>query len=87
MEENMNYPTVYADTVANHYKVPAAAIRCYVEALAGLEIIADVNYAVDSASIVLYAASVGVDDKIIDSTIADTIPAHAAPGYRGRHRR
>jgi hypothetical protein len=79
---------VYGEAIAGKYGVPADAVRAYVEALAGLEIIGDVSYALDTASMVLYAAEAGADDKIIDATITANQPSPPiVPGYRGRHRR
>jgi hypothetical protein len=82
MDDNM-YPSMYGEAIAAKYGVPADAVRCYVEALAGLEIIGDVSYALDTATMVLYSAEAGADDEIIDATIA----AHTRARYRGRHRR
>ena len=67
MTDPMDYPSVYADVVAGVTGVDVDVLRCFAEAMVGIEATGDVTLALDQAQLVLAFGQYG--DAVIDDQI------------------
>jgi hypothetical protein len=81
----MDYPSVYADVVAGATGVDVDVLRCFAEAMVGIEATGDVTLALDQAQLVLAFGQYG--DAVIDAEIKEHMREVAADhDHVGRHR-